>query len=108
LFVPGCVRNQSRFYDRFDAVLLLSAPADVMVRRLENRTSNPFGKAAHERDRILRDLADVEPLLRATATAEIRTDRPLAEVVTAVEALSAARLSGRRRDRPRSTGARSR
>ena len=27
LFVQGCVRNQAKFYDRFDAVVLLSAPA---------------------------------------------------------------------------------
>src|SRR6476620_9156788 len=26
LFVAGCVRNQSKFYDRFHAVVLLSAP----------------------------------------------------------------------------------
>ena len=29
LFLEGCVRNQSKFYDRFNAVVLLSAPADV-------------------------------------------------------------------------------
>jgi len=34
LFVEGCVRNQSKFYDRFDAVVLLSAPADVILDRV--------------------------------------------------------------------------
>ena len=29
LFVAGCVRNQSTFYDRFEAIVLLSAPAEV-------------------------------------------------------------------------------
>jgi hypothetical protein len=33
LFVQGCVRNQSKFYDRFNAVVLLSAPADVIFDR---------------------------------------------------------------------------
>ena len=33
LFVGGGTRNQSKFYDRFDAVVLLSAPADVMLDR---------------------------------------------------------------------------
>ena len=28
LFVEGCVGNQSTFYDRFDAVELLSAPPE--------------------------------------------------------------------------------
>jgi hypothetical protein len=41
LFVEGCVRNQSRFYDRFKAVVLLSAPADVILDRshAERRTT---------------------------------------------------------------------
>src|SRR5207247_785446 len=33
LYVSGCVSNQGRFYDRFDAVVLLSAPAEVMLAR---------------------------------------------------------------------------
>jgi dephospho-CoA kinase len=41
LFVQGCVRNQSKFYDRFNAVVLLSAPADVILDRIarERRTT---------------------------------------------------------------------
>jgi len=37
LFVAGCVANQGRFYPRFDAVVLLSAPADVILDRLATR-----------------------------------------------------------------------
>jgi dephospho-CoA kinase len=44
LFVQGCVRNQSKFYDRFDAVVLLSAPADVILGRIARRTTNPTGR----------------------------------------------------------------
>ncbi|HEY7846660.1 MAG TPA: hypothetical protein VIC83_00535, partial [Candidatus Limnocylindria bacterium] len=32
-FVECCVTYQSTFYDRFDAVVLLSAPADVILDR---------------------------------------------------------------------------
>ena len=64
LFVAGCRSNQGQFHGRFDAVVLLSAPVDVMVARIEQRTDNPFGKCAAERERILADLAAVEPLLR--------------------------------------------
>ena len=32
LYVSGTVSNQGRFYDRFDAVVLLSAPAEVLLR----------------------------------------------------------------------------
>ena len=38
VFVGGCVRNQSKFYDRFNAVVLLSAPADADPR--PGRTQN--------------------------------------------------------------------
>src|SRR4029077_9205027 len=44
LFVSGCVANQGRFYPRFDAVVLLTAPADVILERVEARETNSFGK----------------------------------------------------------------
>src|SRR6185312_9862514 len=34
LYVSGCMSNQGKFYDRFDAVVLLSAPLDVIVERV--------------------------------------------------------------------------
>lgn len=88
LFVSGCATNQSTFYDRFDAVVLLTTPTDVLLERLATRTTNPFGKDPAERDRILEDLAAVEPWLRSTATLEISTDRPLSDVVRAVEGIA--------------------
>jgi dephospho-CoA kinase len=90
LFVSGCVANQGKFYPRFDAVVLLSAPTEVIVERVAGRDSNSFGKTAEERDIILADLASVEPQLRAGATAEIDTRTPLAEVVDSLE-----RIAGR-------------
>jgi dephospho-CoA kinase len=81
LYVSGTVSNQGRFYDRFDAVVLLSAPADVLLRRIETRTTNPYGKPAVQRELILRDLAETEPLLRRTCTHEIDAAQPLADVV---------------------------
>ncbi|BBY62149.1 shikimate kinase [Mycolicibacterium helvum] len=81
LFVQGTVANQGRFYHRFDAVVLLTAPLDVVLDRLEQRTNNPFGKQPDERARILSDIATVEPLLRQSATHVIDTTRRLPEVV---------------------------
>ena len=85
LFISGCVSNHGQFYPRFDAVVLLTAPANVILERVARRESNAFGKRDAERDRILDDLAKVEPLLRAGATAEIDTRTPLDEVVDALE-----------------------
>lgn len=81
LYVSGTVSNQGRFYRQFDAVVLLSAPADVLLRRIESRTSNAYGKAAEERDLVLGHLAEVEPLLRATCTHEIDATQPVEDVV---------------------------
>lgn len=81
LFVSGCVMNQGRFYDRFDAVVLLSAPAPVLLDRIATRTTNDFGKHPAERDQILHDLAETEPRLRKTASHELDATRPVEEVV---------------------------
>lgn len=89
LFVSGCVANQGRFYPRFDAVVLLTAPADVVLERVAARTMNDFGKSDEERRRILGDLASVEPLLRRGATVEIDARAPLADVVDALEQIAA-------------------
>ena len=71
LFVAGCKTNQGKFYAQFDHIALLSAPADVLLARIAARASNPYGKHPAERALILRDLTEVEPLLRATATIEM-------------------------------------
>jgi dephospho-CoA kinase len=81
LYVSGTVSNQGRFYDRFDAVVLLSAPAEVIFDRIRTRTTNPYGKSPTARELILEHLREVEPLLRATCTHEIDARLPLAEVV---------------------------
>jgi hypothetical protein len=88
LFVQGCVRNQSRFYDRFDAVVLLSASADVILDRIARRTTNNYGKAPAERAMVLDDLARVEPLLRAGCTHELDASRPLDQVVADLIAIA--------------------
>lgn len=84
LFIAGCVANQRALYDRFDAVVLLSAPLDVLLDRVRDR-SNPFGATSEDRAKIARDLAVYEPLLRAGADYEIVTTAPIDEVVSALE-----------------------
>jgi shikimate kinase len=80
LFVSGTVSNQGKFYPRFDAVVLLSAPVEVLLGRIENRTTNSYGKGPREREVILRDLAEFEPRLRRTCTHEIDATQPLTSV----------------------------
>lgn len=87
LFVSGTVSNQGRFYDRFDAVVLLSAPLAVILQRIEVRTTNDYGKSADERALIAQQVDEVEPLLRATCTHEIDATLPLESVVEQLAAI---------------------
>ena len=89
LYVSGTVSNQGRFYPRFDAVVLLSAPAEVLLDRIAGRTTNDYGKTDEERELILAHVAEVEPLLRATCTHEVDAARPLDEVVEELVAIGA-------------------
>jgi adenylate kinase family enzyme len=88
LFVSGCVANQVKFYPRFSASVLLSVPVDVLVERVITRRTNDYGKTDAERAAILRDRQVVEPLLRAGATAEIDTRKPVDEVADDLESIA--------------------
>jgi dephospho-CoA kinase len=81
LYVSGTVSNQGRFYPQFDAVVLLSAPAEALLERIERRTTNDYGKTDAERELILAHLAEIEPLLRATCTHEIDATQSIENVV---------------------------
>ena len=84
LFVSGCAANMGQFLSQFDAVILLSAPAAVIVTRLASRTSNAYGKQPDEVARVLGLLETVEPRLRRAASHEIDTRVSLDQVVAAV------------------------
>lgn len=84
LIVAGTTSNQVDFYDRFDYVVLLSAPAEVLVERLRTRSGNPYGKTPAELAETLAYLDTVEPLLRRSATLEVVTTVPVTEVADQV------------------------
>ena len=87
LYVSGTVSNQGRFYPRFDAVVLLSATAEVLLERIESRMTNDYGKAPEGRALILEHIAEVEPLLRAKCTHEIDAAQPLGDIVEELVAI---------------------
>src|SRR6266850_1431084 len=71
LFVSGCAKNMVKFYPQFDRIVLLSAPAAVIVERLATRTNNSYGKRPDEVARVLSLLQTIEPLLRKDAGYEV-------------------------------------
>ena len=84
LFISGTSANQGQLYPLLDHVILLSAPAHVIVQRLATRTNNPYGKHPDELARVLAHIETVEPLLRRRATEEVGTSPPLDEVVETI------------------------
>ena len=87
LFSAGCVANQGALYDRFDAVVLMSAPLGVLLERVADRP-NPFGSTVDDRMKITHDLAAFEAVLRRGADHEIVTTVPVDEVVACLERLA--------------------
>jgi shikimate kinase len=85
--VSGTVENQGRLYDRFEHVVLLSAPLHVLVERVSTRTNNPYGTTPEQRAEIAQYLDTVEPLLRRGATLELDGQRPASKLADAIEDL---------------------
>lgn len=81
LFLSGCAANMPKFFPQFDHIVLLSAPADIIVERLRVRTINSYGKHPDEIARVLGLVETVEPLLRRAAGHEIDTNADLEDVV---------------------------
>ena len=62
--VSGTVESHGRFYHRFEYVVLLSAPLDVLLERVSRRTNNPYGNCIEHQAEIAHFQRTVEPLLR--------------------------------------------
>ena len=86
LFVSGTSSNQSKFYPRFDHIVLLTAPDAVMTERMRTRTNNPYGQDPGDVARQLELKPLVEPWLRRAAGLVIDTSAPLDEVVAKIVA----------------------
>ncbi|MFD0870394.1 glmZ(sRNA)-inactivating NTPase [Chlamydia abortus] len=63
LFISGCYSNQSKFYKHFDYVVLLMTELDVMIKRINERTTNDYGKRPEEKEAVIDSFNHVLPLL---------------------------------------------
>ena len=87
IVVSGTVENQVLFYDRFEHIILLSAPVSVLLDRVRGRTNNPYGKTTRDQMEIREYAETVEPLLRRGATLELDGIRPVNDLADVVEQL---------------------
>jgi hypothetical protein len=44
IVVSGTAQNQGRFYDRFEHVIYLRVPLELLLDRVRTRTNNSYGK----------------------------------------------------------------
>lgn len=86
--VSGTTDNQGVFYDRFEHVVLLSVPVEILLERVARRTDNPYGRTADDQEEIRRLTTEVEPLLRQTADVEIDGREPVEVLADTVERLA--------------------
>jgi hypothetical protein len=84
LFISGCAPNMAKFYSQFDRIILLSAPAELIIDRLATRTTNAYGKRPEQVARVLGLLQTIEPALRRVAGHEVDTSLPLDQVLAKV------------------------
>lgn len=85
LIVSGTVENQSLFYDRFEHVVLLSVPVEVLLERVTARTNNPYGRSLADKAEIRRYVIEVEPLLRVGADLQLDTRQSTIELAAIIE-----------------------
>jgi dephospho-CoA kinase len=90
LFLAGCKSNQGRFYPGLDAVVLLTAPLETLLERIDRRDTNRYGKSEEERALVVHHVATVEPLLRRTATHVLDATAPVRTIVEQLEVIAAA------------------
>lgn len=93
VIVSGTVENQGSFYDRFEFVILLTAPVEVLIARVATRTNNPYGNSLQDQAEIRRYVVEVEPVLRVRATLELDGRRPTTDLADAIESLLSEEVS---------------
>lgn len=84
LFISGCAENMHRLYPLIERIILLSAPLDVIMARLGERSADGYGRTEAERVKIAQLIATIEPLLRRAAHHEIDTSGPVANAVNRI------------------------
>jgi shikimate kinase len=83
--VCGTAENQGRFYSRFEHVIYLHVPLEVLLDRVRARSDNPYGKTTAQQADIAKYVAEVEPLIRRTATLELDGLTPVQVLAERVE-----------------------
>jgi hypothetical protein len=58
---------------------------DVLLERVRTRTNNPYGKAADQQADIAKYVAEIEPVIRRSATVELDGRLPVPDLADQLE-----------------------
>jgi dephospho-CoA kinase len=75
LIISGCCSNQAKFYKSFDYIVLLTASIETILDRVTNRKSNTYGQNMKERNEIIWNFKNIQPLLKEKADIEYDTEK---------------------------------
>lgn len=81
LFIGGTTINQKEIYPYLDYIIALTAPIEVMKKRIQIRNNNPFGKNETDWNKILKDKEMFEPLIIKNSDFVIDTNKNSGEIV---------------------------
>jgi len=89
VYLCGFAGGEDEYRDLFDLMILIAVDNDTLSHRLATRTTNNYGKAAHERESILKANVGWAESYRSRGAVIVDGTRPLADV--AAEIISAAK-----------------
>lgn len=81
VFVLGVTANQNEYLDLFDKVFVLQCSEETFIKRINQRTTNDFGKHESEREHLLGWYKELEQVLLDRGAIPINTEAPLDTVV---------------------------
>jgi dephospho-CoA kinase len=87
LFIAGTVSNQGKFYPQFDEVVYLDVPLKTLLKRVANRTNNPYGKTEAEKQEIVSNYHLFDGLIKTGASQVLTNELDIQHLVKKVEAL---------------------
>lgn len=84
LFICSITANQSKFYDQFDKIFLLTSPDEVVIQRLGTRTNSYFGRHPVDLARVIDRHQAFDKELREAGAIPIDSTRPIETVADEV------------------------
>ncbi len=84
LYICSITANQAKYYPDFDKIFLLSAPDKIIVKRLETRTNNHYGKHPIELERVVSRHKEFDEELLTAGAITVDSTQPINQVVTKI------------------------